>query len=259
MKYLVALFSRQWLWVTLLVSIILIGFVRLGFWQFDRLEQRRATNARVITQMQSTPLELSGSALQSDLTDMEYRPVIVIGRYDFDNQVALRNQDYHMLLGAHLLTPLKIEGSDLAVIVDRGWIPQESFLTGNWDGYDEPGTVKLRGVIRLSENKPQIGSVRDPIPSGGDPSLRGWHLANVAAISQQIPYPLLPVYIQKSPDLQNPTPVNPNPFTMTVPYPVDPPLDLTEGNHLSYALQWFTFAIILLVGYPVFVIRQGRK
>ena len=46
---------------------------------------------------------------------------------------------------------------------------------------------------------------------------------------------------------------------MIIPYPVDPPLDLTEGNHLSYALSWFSFAIVLLVGYPVFVIRQATK
>ena len=98
---------------------------------------------------------------------MEYRTVIVTGRYDFDHQVALRNQDYHMLLGAHLLTPLKIDGGDLAVVVDRGWIPQDSFLSGNWERFNEPGTVQISGVIRLSESEPQIGSVRDPVPARG--------------------------------------------------------------------------------------------
>ena len=259
MLSLFTLFSRRWLLVTLLLMAVFGILIRLGFWQLDRLKQRRAFNARVRVQQQSAPLELAGSALQTDLTGMEYRPVIVTGRYDFDHQVALRNQDYHMLLGAHLLTPLKIEASDRTVLVDRGWIPQESFLSGRWDRYDEPGMVQIRGVIRLSESKPQIGRISDPVPAAGEPALREWNLANVEAIAWQVPYPLLPIYVQESPDQQNPTPPNPDTAAMIVPYPVDPPLDLTEGNHLSYALQWFAFAVVLMVGYPVYVSRAEHR
>ena len=201
---------------------------------------------------------LAGSAVQSDLSQMEYRSVIVTGLYDFDHQVALRNQAYQLEFGAHLLTPLKIDGSDRAVLVDRGWIPQDIYLSGKWDRFDETGPVQVRGVIRLSQTKPQMGSINDPIPNAGEPPLLSWNLANVAGIARQVPYSLLPVYIQKSPDPQHPTPPYPDPASMTLPYPVDPPLDLTEGNHLSYALQWFTYAVILLVGYIGLIFRAER-
>ncbi len=198
-------------------------------------------------------------AQQADLAGMEYRSVVVTGRYDFSRQVALRNQAYQLELGAHLLTPLIIEGSDLAVLVDRGWIPQESYLAEEWERFNEPGTVQVRGVIRRSQEKPDIGSIRDPIPAAGGPPLLEWNLANVGAISLQIPYTLLPVYIQKSPDPQNPTPPYPDTASLTAPYPVAPQLDLTEGNHLSYALQWFAYAVILLVGYIALVFSQEHK
>ncbi len=259
MRIFSALVSRRWRWVTLLVAGILTVLVRLGFWQLDRLEQRRAINAHVRVQLRSDTLVLTGSALQSDLAQMEYRSVLVSGKYDFEDQVALRNQAYQLEFGAHLLTPLKIDGSDLSVLVDRGWIPQDNFLSGNWDRFDEPGPVQVRGVIRLSQSKPQMGSIRDPIPAAGEPPLLGWNLANVAAIARQIPYPLLPVYIQKSPDPQHPTPPYPDTASMNAPYPVDPPLDLTEGNHLSYALQWFAYAVIFMVGYLVLVLSQSRE
>jgi surfeit locus 1 family protein len=259
MRMITALFSRRWLLVTLVVVILLAIMVRLGFWQLDRRADRRANNARIIKQLQLETLELAGTALQSDLAGMEYRSVSVTGRYDFENQVTLRNQAYQLEFGAHLLTPLKIEGSNLAVLVDRGWIPQDSYLSGDWDRYNEPGLVRVHGVIRRAQGKPEIGSIGDPVPAAGEPPLLAWNLANVAAIARQIPYDLLPVYIQKSPDPQNPTPPYPDTASMTQPYPVDPPLDLTEGNHLSYALQWFTFAAIFLVGYPVFVNMQDRK
>lgn len=258
MRKLTLLFSRRWLIITLLVIAISIGMVRLGFWQLDRLDQRRAYNAGVRAQLQSSTLVLSSGALGADLTGMEYRSVIVTGQYDFANQVALRNQAYQLLFGAHLLTPLKIEGSDEAVLVDRGWIPQESYLTGNWDRFDEPGLVQVRGVIRLSESKPQFGKINDPVPASGEPALRGWNFANLEAIARQVPYPLLPIYIQKSTDPQNPTPPYPDTAAMTKPFPVDPVLDLTEGNHFSYAMQWFVYATILMVGYPVFVFQAER-
>jgi len=248
MRILPTFFSRRWLPVTLLVSIILFVLARLGFWQLDRLQQRRDINARARAQIQSAPLELTGSGLQVDLTRMEYRTVIVTGRYDFDHQVALRNQDYHMLLGAHLLTPLIIDGGNLAVVVDRGWIPQDSFLSGDWERFNEPGNVQIRGVIRLSESEPQIGSVRDPVPAAGEPPLQGWSFANVAAIARQLPYDLLPVYVQQAPDAA----------WSALPHRSLPELELTEGPHMSYALQWFSFAAILAFGYPFFVYKRSR-
>jgi len=259
MRKFTVFFTRQWLLVTLLVLAAIIGMARLGFWQLDRLDQRRAYNARVRIQLQATTLELTGSVLGTDLTGMEYRSVIVTGQYDFANQVALRNQAYHLLYGAHLLTPLKIAGSDVAVLVDRGWIPQESFLSGSWDRFNEAGLVQVHGVIRLAESKPQFGRITDPVPAPGEPALRSWNLANIEAIARQVPYTLLPVYIQKSTDPQNPPPPYPDTAAMTMPFPVDPALDLTEGNHFSYALQWFVYAFILMVGYMVFVFSTGQK
>ena len=68
-------------------------------------------------------------------------------------------------------------------------------------------------------------------------------------MEQQMPYPLIRVYIQESPD----------PSWTRLPYRTEPELDLSEGSHMSYALQWFTFAAILAVGYPLYVHREERN
>jgi len=98
---------RFWL-TTLLVIFAVAIMVRLGIWQLDRLEQRRAFNARVQAQLAQPPLILNNETLRHKLFDMEYRTVIVQGEYDFANQVALRNQAYQNRWGVHLLTPLKL-------------------------------------------------------------------------------------------------------------------------------------------------------
>jgi len=243
------LFSRQWWWTTLLVIAAVGVMARLGVWQLDRLAERRAFNARVTGQQAQPPLVLSGAALDADLSAMEYRAVTVVGQYDHAQQVALRNQAWDdgqatARVGVHLLTPLVIAGSDRAVLVDRGWIPQASAAPEQWRQFDEPETVEVRGVIRRSQDRPDFGGVPDPAGH-----LLAWNLVSVERIDEQVPYALLPMYIQQSPDL-----------TWTgLPYRITPKLDLSEGSHLGYAVQWFSFAVLLGVGYPFYVRSSTQR
>jgi surfeit locus 1 family protein len=138
---------------------------------------------------------------------------------------------------------LLIEGSDLAILVDRGWIPFEDFLAGNLDQYNEPGTAIVRGIIRRSEEKAEIGGRTDPVPEPGSGPLLAWNLVNVPGIASQVAYSFLPVYVQQAPEAD----------WTRLPYRNLPDLDLTEGPHLGYAIQWFIFASILAIGYPLYV------
>lgn len=243
------MFSRRWMLATVLVMAGIALTVRLGIWQLDRLAQRRAFNARVTAQMQAPELLLSGDASGNDLANMEYRAVRVRGTYDFSQQVALRNQAWDNQSGVRLLTPLRIEGSQQVVLVDRGWVPAADFSSTDWGAYDENGWVEVRGVIRASKEKPDFGRRSDPLPEPGGEPLKIWNFANVAGIARQMPYELLPVYIQQAP----------GPSGTALPHRSLPELDLSEGPHQGYALQWFTFAALLLVGYPFFVIKKSRR
>lgn len=243
------MFGRRWFLATMLVILGVAVNIRLGIWQLDRLEQRRAFNARVLAQINQPTLELKGDALSMDLAGMEYRQVVVTGEYDLKHEVALRNQAWGNRLGVHLLTPLHIAGSEQAVLVDRGWVPLEGSDYHSWGEYPEPGMVTVRGVIRASQSKPDYGKRSDPVPAPGEPPLKMWYFANVEGISNQVPYSLLPVYIQQAPD----------PAWNNLPYRTQPDLDLSEGPHQSYAMQWFTFAFILGAGYPFFIRRQEQK
>jgi surfeit locus 1 family protein len=237
------MFSRRWILTTLLVIAAMAVMIRLGIWQLDRLEKRRAFNARVLAQVNQPPLLLSGQALDADLASLEYRPVIVEGEYDSSQEVALRNQAWNDQIGVHLLTPLKIAGSDRAVLVDRGWVPVQDFDSHDWSQYGETGKVRVTGVIRASSSTPDFGKRADP-PG----RLDVWNFANVARIAEQVSIPLLPIYIQQAPD----------PSWLGLPHRSQPELDLTEGPHLGYAFQWFTFAAILGLGYPFFIRRQEK-
>lgn len=243
------MFSRRWLLTTLLVMAAMAVMARLGIWQLDRLAQRRAFNARVLAQINQQPLKLAGDALNANLVNMEYRHVIVLGQYDFSQEVALRNQAHDNQYGVSLLTPLKIEGSNQSILVERGWIPASDFENGNLAKYHENGTVEVHGLIRQSESKADFGFRVDPTLAPGQERLTTWNFANVARISQQVPYSMLPVYIQESPD----------PSWTGLPYRSEPGLDLSEGPHMGYAIQWFGFAALLGIGYPFYIRKEESR
>ena len=243
---LLKMFTRKWLLATLLVLAGTALCVRLGIWQLDRLDQRRAFNSQVET-MRAMPLLDLNSELPDDLAGMEWRAVQVTGEYDFENQVALRNQYYGDQYGYHLLTPLLFKGT--AVLVDRGFIPAESNSTpADWRKYDEPDTVTVKGQIRLGQTKPAFGGVADALPKNGA-RLEIWNNTDITRIADQLPYPILPVFVQPDMDENDTEP----------PIPYQPVVELTEGSHFGYALQWFTFATILFVGYPFFLRKQEAQ
>ncbi len=243
---LVQMVSRRWILATFLVVAGMALTIRLGIWQLDRLEQRRAFNARVQAQLDQPVLELSSATMSADLLSMEYRSVTVLGEYDFSQQVGLRNQVWDNEPGVRLLTPLRIAGTDQFVLVDRGWVPGIYPSDQEWRMYDEPGIVRVNGMIRASQSQPDFGRRTDPIPAPGDESLRLWYFANVDAIGAQISGSFLPVYVQMAP----------NPDQTRLPHSSLPELELIEGPHLGYALQWFSFAALLGLGFPYFVRKR---
>jgi surfeit locus 1 family protein len=241
--FLLRMFQRKWLLPTLLVFAGTALCIRLGIWQLDRLEQRRAFNAQFESARAQPVLDLNLEQPEN-IAEMEWRSVKVTGEYDFANQVAVRNQYYGSEYGYHLLTPLSFDGQ--AILVDRGWIPADgNAAPSDWRKYDEDGVVNVSGQIRRGQAKPAIGGVADPLPQDGA-RLEIWNNANISRIADQMPYPALPVYIQPDMDADDTEP----------PIPSQPEIELTEGPHFGYALQWFTFAAILFVGYPFFLQKQ---
>jgi len=133
------------------------------------------------------------------------------------------------------------------VLVERGWIPADGNATpAGWRQYDRPGRVTVQGQIRLGQTKPDVGGVPDPTLTPGQTRLDFWNIVNLERIQNQVPYPLLNVFVQ--PD------VDPNDTQPPIPY--QPEIELTEGPHFGYALQWFTFATILVAGYPFYLRKQ---
>ncbi|MGH2582137.1 MAG: SURF1 family protein [Anaerolineales bacterium] len=250
---LLRLFSRRWLPATLLVLLAAAVLVRLGFWQLDRLQQRRAFNSRVVEQQNDDPLVLDESNLDLDLYSMEFRQVVVTGEYLPEDEIMLRNQvwpgEFGSELGVSLFTPLRIQGTDAAILVERGWIPETD--VHNRKQYEEVGTVIVRGQLRRDETDFDLVAFLRPDPplAADEPRRALWNNLDLDSVASQMDGELLPVYVQRFADGEQTRP----------PYALPPTLDLSEGPHLGYAIQWFSFAGLLLAGYPLYVNRQSAS
>jgi len=137
------------------------------------------------------------------------------------------------------------------VLVDRGWIPAAGNSDpADWAKYDVQGNVSVEGVVRLSQLPPSFGGLAEPTPPADQGKVDFWTVIDIGRLQKQIGYAVLPVYIQRVAPANASDPPIPEPLN----------LDLSEGPHLGYAIQWFGFAALFAVGYPFYVRRQeGRR
>ena len=237
------LLSRRWWLTTLIVTAGVYVLIQFGFWQLDRLEQRRAFNAHVYERWQQEPFDVNSNALPSNLNELEYRRVQAEGEYDYANQILLTNQTRNSAPGAILVTPLVLE-DNRAVLVARGWIPFNQSEPEFWPQFEEPDAPVI-GLIQETQLLPNGSAPTPP----AQPQVK-WFTLNIDAIQPQMPYELLPVFILQLPEegrSYSALPVR------------EEPLALDEGSHFSYAMQWFMFALILGVGYIFFIRAQELR
>lgn len=238
------MFNRRWWWVTLVVILGVAFLIRLGIWQLDRLDQRRAFNTMVAERWRQEPYDLNSQGLPGDLTELEFRRVQAEGTFDYANQVVLKAQNWNDQPGVLLVTPYVMD-EDRAVLVLRGWVPLDQADPAHWPELEEPAGAPVVGLIQESQTMPNGNPVAVP-----ETPQREWFYLGVNAIGAQLPYALEPAYIQMLPEegrTWQDMPIR------------EEPLQLTEGSHLSYALQWFMFAAILGFGYIQFVGYQERR
>ncbi len=260
----VAIFTHRWIMATILVAAGMLVMARLGIWQLNRLEQRRAANANLTHQLAMPPLLLNKDALPDDLTLLKNRKAMVQGTFDYSQQIILLLQNWTgagtdssaffgstQQPGIDLVTPLVMAGTNKAVLVNRGWIPQKEASPENLSRYNYPaGQITVNGYILLSETlSPARATAVAVQPAAGD-FKRDWYRVDIEAIQAQMPYELLPIYVE-----QMPVPGEETAF----PLRAEPVFDLSDGPHIGYAIQWFIFASILGVGYLFYVARHLRR
>lgn len=208
--------------------------IALGFWQLDRRDQRRVRNAMIAERMRSAPMALAD--LAGDTSATHYRRVRVSGQPDFDRDIALTLRGNLGSPGVDILTPIRLAAGDSAILVNRGWIYSPDGMTADLSRWREADTT-FSGYVEEFDGQGGADAVR----------LNGIRRMNYAAIARVLPYPIRKFYVVATRDS--------TPLTTTGVVRLKTPV-LGEGPHLSYAVQWFAFAAIALVGGGIVAARS---
>ena len=173
------------------------------------------------------PLVLRGNV---SVDSARERRVVAHGRFDYSAELTWPGRSFEGTPGVALITPLRLadggggggEGGGVgsAVLVDRGWVPSPDAFHVDHAAYRESDSVTVEGIAFA------------PPRGRGDVNTAGF----------------LPYVVQ----METPLP-GPRGLPRRWPAPV-----LDDGPHLSYAIQWFSFAVITLVGTAALLRRRIR-
>jgi surfeit locus 1 family protein len=230
----------RWLIAHVVIVGLAAGFGFLGLWQLDRHSQRIEENRIGGERMALAPIELDRLLDSEPLQRLEFRRVTVTGAFMPEDEVLVRSQVHLGTAGFHVITPLATEDGR-GVLVNRGWVP---FTLGTTPVVEAPppdGVVTIEGWVRMSQQRPAAGVVENP------GRLTIISRVDVERLREQTPLDLAPVYVVMSGTRGE------------LPEPLREPRFDDNGPHLAYAIQWFGFAAVGLVGYVFLLRRQIRQ
>ena len=222
--------------IVVVAVVVAVACVALGFWQLRRLHDRRELNARILSRGSAAPVTIEGTSLPAGAR--AFARASATGTYDTEHEVLVYGRDLNGQPGSDVVTPLLLPDGG-AVLVLRGWVPFAMQEAPVAEAAPPAGEVTVDGTMLPDEGD---GSNR-PDENGVVRTL------DVQGIASTVSYDVAPLPLR----LTEQTPAQPS----DLPRP-EPPPQLSEGPHLSYAIQWFSFAAIALVG-GVILMRRDRR
>jgi surfeit locus 1 family protein len=224
--------------VILIAGVLALVFVWLGLWQLRRLKERQSINASLASRAIAPAVAITG--LPSDTAKAHYRRVSLDGNYDYANEIVLTLRSRDGSPGVNIVTPARLAGSDTALLVVRGWVYSPNGMTVDLTRWREGSQLTGHGFVETYPPSRQ-GANASPTHSNA------YRWLDRAALEKRFHYPLKPYYVVvTSPPVDTTKDAPPR---LNV-----PPMD--EGPHKSYALQWFSFAAISIIGTILFLRRK---
>ena len=238
--------SPRWLAATIVAVGFAILFVSLGLWQLDRLDERRERNATIEGRTAEPVRPLAGlrGEYGDDPDALAFRRTAAGGRYLADAEFFSIGRVYGDVSGTLVATPMVLEDGSVLIVL-RGLVPSGTEGPPAL-GYEVPeGAVAVTGRLekgeapsRITENEPENGV------------LTSVSRLDLDFIGQWIEGDVLPFTLLV--DEQRPAGPGDTPIQI-------PSEELTEGSHLGYAIQWFAFAIIAIVGLVALLYRAATS
>ena len=216
------------------------GCVRLGVWQLSRLAERRERNATISARMLARPASFDDAT--RDSATARYRQVQLSGRYDYARQLIYTSRSRSGAPGVQLITPLETMPGAPPVLVNRGWVYAPDGMTVDLSQWGEGESATVVGYIE------EFVAARGAVTTSSvTRAVR--HLVR-DSIEARLGTAVAPFLVVQRLGSEQIGPIL-HPSRIEVPA-------LDEGSHRGYAIQWFSFAAIAVIGVGA-VVRLEQK
>jgi surfeit locus 1 family protein len=232
--------SASW-GMTLLTLSAVVAFIALGRWQWHRAAEKRALNAEFSASAAQVS-DLGGRAI-SDFT--RYAQIRVHGRYDGAHQFLLDNISYRGQAGYEVLTPLLLEDGR-TLIVDRGWLPlTRSRSELPYVAIDFSASLTVIGRADLLPVAAIALGHAPPAPGPLWPKVTSFPTMDELAAALGVRLETRRLLLSASEPLGFARDWQPE--------------GLEPARHVSYAVQWWSFAALALVLYGLLNRRPAQS
>lgn len=234
------LLSRRWALLALAIAVVAYATWWLGEWQFDRLEDRRDSNAviRVNEEREPAPVEDVLAPGAEVAQDDEWRMVTATGEYAVDDTVVVRYRTRDGAPGVDIVVPL-VTDDGTALLVDRGWLATPAAGTAPESVPEPPaGEVTVTGYARADGEGSSTGVV--------DQQTRAVNSTNIGeALGREVYGGFVEL---RSEDPAPATPLEPEELP-----------ELDDGPHFFYGLQWWFFGLLAIGGFGYLAYDEWRR
>lgn len=223
------------------ISLVLAAlFVRLGFWQLDRLGERRQHNQLLRARLSAPALPVA--SLRGHPDSLRYRRASLTAPADYGRELLVANRTRNGSPGVWLVTPAVMPGMDTAILVARGWVYAADGSSADRERWREGDTLTVSGYLDVL---PPPASTADSL-LGRPGTVTRLDRDRIAA---RLGRPVWPLYLVATGDAAAQTADRAARFTLP---------DLDDGPHRSYAIQWFSFAAIAVIGATMVILGDRR-
>jgi surfeit locus 1 family protein len=221
-------------WFGLVAFVFILLFVRLGFWQLSRADEKKHMLKAYQELKERAPIAWQ----PGDALPLQYQPIKVEGRF-LSDVLLLDNQHYRHQFGYHVISPFVL-GNGSMVLVDRGWLAGDVTRQKVPQVNNPSATMSLSGTTYYPSEKTWL--LGDAIEQKS---------AQVAVI-ELIDTQLISQFLHKSayPFIIRLGKKEANGYVRHWPIVAMPP-----QRHYAYALQWFAMALMVFL----LLIKMKRK
>ena len=224
---------------SLVAAILLPLFLYLGYWQLQRAEEKRLLQAEYDSRAAGPAIK--GEPRLQPPAALQFYKVVAKGYYEPDRQILIDNRVHQGQVGYDVITPLRLQDSNVRLLVNRGWIPLGEDRQ-HLPAVDTPQDLQeISGVATVPSEKVFMLAEPEPLDHGWQPV---WENMDMARFAAAVPYPVQPVVVLLDPD----SPAGG--FTRDWIR-----LDAGIAVHQGYAFQWFMLAGALIAIYLFMSLR----